>query len=99
MKRFWERRTETELLDTNGAQYHWRCECGAHSRGGFLSEPDAEYAAQRHQWGKGVGHPMPETHSMDGRHLGYGRAGFHERLFLTQGNGTSNFGRLTDRVH
>lgn len=47
--------------------YRWRCECGAHSReGGFLFEADAEYAAQQHQWRKGVGHPMPETHSTDG---------------------------------
>lgn len=66
MMRFWERRADAILLDTNLDHYHWRCECGAHSRGGFLSQSDAEYAAQRHQWGKGVGHPMPETHCMDG---------------------------------
>lgn len=46
--------------------YHWRCECGGHSRGGWLFESDAEYNAQRHQWGQGVGHPMPETYSTDG---------------------------------
>lgn len=42
-------------------RHAWHCECGGHSqRGGFLSRLDAEYAAQRHQWRKGVGHPMPE---------------------------------------
>lgn len=45
--------------------YHWRCECGAHSRGGDPFESDAEYNAQRHQWGKGVGHPMPEVYSTE----------------------------------
>lgn len=43
--------------------YHWQCECGAHSRGGDPFESDAEYNAQRHQWGKGVNHPMPEVYS------------------------------------
>ncbi|KRF06356.1 hypothetical protein ASH00_08945 [Arthrobacter sp. Soil782] len=66
MKRFWEKRTDTQLLDTVGTHHHWRCACGAHSRGGFSSASDAEYAAQRHQWGKAVGHPMPEIHSADG---------------------------------
>lgn len=48
-------------------KYHWSCECGGHSReDGFLFESDAEYAAQRHQWGKGVGHPMPDTNSTPG---------------------------------
>ncbi len=41
--------------------YEWRCECGAHSRSGDPSESHAEYNAQRHQWNKGVGHPMPEV--------------------------------------
>lgn len=44
-------------------QYHWSCECGAHSRAdGFGFESDAQYAAQRHQWGKGRGHAMPAVH-------------------------------------
>lgn len=47
--------------------YNWRCECGAHSRGGgFLMKFDAENAAYQHQWRKGVGHPMPETYSTEG---------------------------------
>lgn len=42
-------------------RFGWQCECGGKSRRpGFLSSLDAEYAAQRHQWHKGVGHPMPE---------------------------------------
>jgi hypothetical protein len=45
--------------------YHWRCECGAHSRGGDPFESDAEYNAQRHQWGKGVDHPMPAVYSTE----------------------------------
>lgn len=45
--------------------YHWRCERGAHSRGGDLFERDAAYNAQRHQWGKGIGHPMPEVYSTE----------------------------------
>lgn len=46
-------------------RWHWRCECGAHSRGGYLFKSDAEYNAQRHQWRKGVGHPMPEIDSTE----------------------------------
>ncbi|MFG1860805.1 hypothetical protein [Microbispora bryophytorum] len=42
--------------------YHWRCSCGAHSRGGWLITFDAEYNAQRHMWRQGVGHPMPEVY-------------------------------------
>ena len=44
--------------------YHWRCSCGSHSRGGDI-ESDAEYNAQRHQWSKGVGHPMPEVYATE----------------------------------
>lgn len=60
--------SETSYDASRRTQYHWRCECGAHSRtgGGWLLEADAEYAAQRHQWGKGVGHPMPEIYSTAG---------------------------------
>jgi hypothetical protein len=48
---------DARLLPRHG----WQCECGGHSqRPGFLSELDAEFAAQQHQWRKGVGHPMPE---------------------------------------
>ncbi len=43
--------------------YHWRCACGAHSRGGDLLESNAEYNAQRHVWRSGVGHPTPEIYS------------------------------------
>lgn len=43
--------------------YHWRCSCGAHSRGGDPFESDAEYNAQRHQWRNGIDHPMPEIYS------------------------------------
>ncbi|MGK5677649.1 hypothetical protein [Actinoplanes sp. URMC 104] len=45
--------------------YGWRCPCGGHDRGGFGFRSDAEYAAQRHQWKKGIGHPMPEIHSFE----------------------------------
>jgi hypothetical protein len=45
--------------------YHWRCACGAHSRGGDPFMSDAEYNAQRHMWRQGVGHPMPEIYSTD----------------------------------
>lgn len=45
--------------------YHWRCECGAHSRGGDPFESDAEYNAQRHQWSKGIDHPRPEVFSTE----------------------------------
>jgi hypothetical protein len=47
-------------------RYHWRCVCGAHSRAdGFLIAYDAEYAAQRHMWNQGVGHPMPDVYSTE----------------------------------
>lgn len=47
-------------------RYHWRCECGGHSRdGGFLIESDATYAAERHQWRQGVGHALPDVYSED----------------------------------
>ena len=43
-------------------RHGWTCECGAHSnKPGFLSRHDAEYAAQQHQWRKGVGHPLPDV--------------------------------------
>jgi len=47
--------------------YHWRCSCGGQSRsaGGWGIPVDAEYAAQRHQWNKGVGHQMPEVYSTE----------------------------------
>ncbi|WP_143666764.1 MULTISPECIES: hypothetical protein [unclassified Streptomyces] len=47
--------------------YHWRCECGAHSRlpGAWGLPVDARYNAERHQWRKGVGHPMPEVYSTE----------------------------------
>lgn len=48
--------------------YHWRCSCGAHSRGdgGWLFESDAEYNARRHQEYEGVlHHTMPEVYTTD----------------------------------
>jgi hypothetical protein len=48
----------------NPMTYHWRCACGAHSRGGDI-KADAEYNAQRHMWREGVGHPMPEVYSTE----------------------------------
>jgi hypothetical protein len=48
----------------NPMTYHWRCECGAHSRGADI-KADTEYNAQRHMWSKGVGHPMPEVYSTE----------------------------------
>jgi len=47
--------------------YHWRCECGAKSRGpgGWGIPSDADYNAQRHQWRMGVGHPLPEVYSTE----------------------------------
>jgi hypothetical protein len=44
--------------------WHWRCECGAHSRGGDPFKSDAEYNAQRHQWRQGVAH-QPEVYSTE----------------------------------
>jgi hypothetical protein len=48
-----------------GTFWHWRCDCGGHSRGGDQFKVDADQNAQRHQWNKGVGHPMPEVYSTD----------------------------------
>jgi hypothetical protein len=45
--------------------WHWRCECDAHSRGGDTWKDRAESNAQRHQWSKGVGHPMPEVYATE----------------------------------
>jgi hypothetical protein len=46
-------------------RHRLRCECGAHSRGGWGIEFDARYNAERHQWRQGVGHPMPEVYSIE----------------------------------
>lgn len=46
-------------------RYHWRCACGAQSRGGFLLPSDVKYAIDRHVWSKGQGHPMPEIHTTE----------------------------------
>lgn len=46
-------------------RYHWRCECGAHSRGGFLLLTDVKSALDRHVWSKGKGHSMPEIHTTE----------------------------------
>ncbi|WIB68912.1 hypothetical protein DEI93_07750 [Curtobacterium sp. MCBD17_035] len=43
--------------------FHWKCECGGHSRGGWLYRMGAEQGALMHQNRKGVGHPMPEIYS------------------------------------
>lgn len=43
--------------------WHWRCECGGHSRGGDFFKADAEQNAYLHQNRKGVGHPAPEVYS------------------------------------
>jgi hypothetical protein len=45
----------------NEMNWHWRCECGAQSRGGDI-KADTVYNAQRHQWRKGTGHSMPEVY-------------------------------------
>lgn len=54
--------------------YHWRCPCGAHSRGGHPSEYDAERRAERHQLEAGVEldahlagehHPIPEVYATE----------------------------------
>lgn len=47
--------------------YHWRCECGAHSRDGWLFESDAKYNADRHVWGKykDKQHPTPEIYTTE----------------------------------
>lgn len=50
---------------SNPMTYHWRCACGAHSRGGGDIKADAEYNAQRHMWSKPMGHPMPEVYSAE----------------------------------
>lgn len=49
----------------SGTFWHWRCECGGHSRGGDQFKADADQNAYLHQWRKGVGHPMPEVYSTD----------------------------------
>lgn len=58
------------LTGTGGATktrtlYHWRCECGAHSRGCDSIKFDAECKAQRHQLRKSIGHPMPSVYSTE----------------------------------
>lgn len=45
--------------------YRWRCECGAKARQSD-SQSDTKINAERHQWAKGVGHPMPEVYPVDG---------------------------------
>jgi hypothetical protein len=45
--------------------YHWRCPCGAHSRGGDWNESHAHYLAQSHQWSKPVPHPEPEVYATE----------------------------------
>lgn len=47
-----------------GVSWRWKCVCGAHSRGGDWFKADADYNAQRHQWAKGVDHPLPEVYSI-----------------------------------
>jgi hypothetical protein len=42
--------------------YHWRCECGARSRGPDI-KADAEFNAQRHLSRQEVGHPTPEVYA------------------------------------
>jgi hypothetical protein len=47
-------------------RFGWSCECGGHSRvPGFLSEHDAENAAQQHRVRKGISHPHPTIHDED----------------------------------
>ncbi|MFZ3475382.1 hypothetical protein ACODT4_40915 [Streptomyces sp. 2.9] len=48
-------------------RYHWRCKCGAHSRGGWLIESDAKYNADRHLWSKyqDKQHPTPEIYTTE----------------------------------
>jgi hypothetical protein len=46
-------------------RYHWRCACGAQSRGGFLILSDVEHAIDRHVWSKGKGHPVPEIYTTE----------------------------------
>lgn len=54
--------------------YHWRCSCGAHSRGGDVSEYMTQSRAQRHQLNTGVElnayragerHPLPEVYATE----------------------------------
>lgn len=62
-------RNRAQLAEDNpyraksGTYWHWRCECGAHSRGGDPFKADADQNAYLHQHRKGVGHPMPEVYS------------------------------------
>ncbi|MER6253559.1 hypothetical protein ABT224_19610 [Streptomyces sp. NPDC001584] len=48
-------------------RYHWRCACGAHSRGGSLNEGDVKYNADRHLWSKykDKQHPTPEVYTTE----------------------------------
>ncbi len=58
--------TEPDRVSTKArTSYGWRCSCGAHSRSGWGIPSDAEYAAQRHRWHMGVGHPTPEIYSIE----------------------------------
>ena len=54
---------ENPYYAKSGVYWHWRCECGAHSRRGDQFKGDADQNAQRHQWRKGVDHPIPEVYS------------------------------------
>ena len=64
----WEARASSDDWTSgrfnNPMTYHWRCACGAHSRGGDI-KADAEYSAQRHMLSKPMGHPMPEVYSAE----------------------------------
>lgn len=67
---FWRKLSEPERR----VLYHWRCECGAHSRGGNTSKYDTERRAERHQLEAGVDmesflagkrHPLPNVYETE----------------------------------
>ncbi|WP_030274381.1 hypothetical protein [Streptomyces sp. NRRL B-24484] len=43
--------------------HHWRCECGGHSRGGFITRDEAWWAGERHRRLKEAGHPTAELYT------------------------------------
>lgn len=53
----------TDDYQRRDLDWHWRCECGSHSRYGGVFKADADQNAFVHQNRKGVGHPMPEVYS------------------------------------
>lgn len=72
LRRVWMRQTPRDRslappVGTLLPAYRWVCACGARGLDGQFNRSDVEYHAQRHQWRKGAGHPMPEIQQYRGR--------------------------------